>query len=142
MATSQLHLNATREQSVPLNIQVDKMSWPVDISRHLFLITPGTPVLAQWIMNEVTTLTESKLSIDPTAGVSSHKAVVYVSPVSRMYGFKNLGVEVEWPCSWSLSETHLGNFCFLSPNFRLCGSKQGSAAQSQCTKSYPQPVFS
>lgn len=30
-----------------LNNQVDKMTWPVDISQHLSLITTGTPVFAQ-----------------------------------------------------------------------------------------------
>lgn len=55
------------------------MTWPLDIRQHLSLITLGTTVFVQWVMNELTLMAVPEAIIGPTAGALSHQEL-YLCP--------------------------------------------------------------
>lgn len=77
-----------------LSNQVDEMTWPADISQHLLLITAGPQCLHSGLWMRKWHWQSQRLCIEPTAGAPSHQGVIYVSPVGRVYGSKDLGLKV------------------------------------------------
>lgn len=111
-----------------LNNQMDEMTWPVDISQHLSLIATGTPVLAQWVMDE-------ELCRDPTAGTPSHQAVIYVS--SR----QNIWIQEPRGRSWS-DVLLTPSWSFLFPILHKLRPGGSSAEVSKPRPVRPHPAHS
>lgn len=87
------HQRKITAKEAPSN-QVNEMTWPVDISQHLLLITTGLQCLHSGLRMRKLSWQSQGLCIEPTAGAPSHQGVINVSPVGSVYGSKDLGIKV------------------------------------------------